>query len=110
MFNLNVDWQQILKYLRSEYIIDFFTRHDPVELAADPKIIIPVVGLLLALYFLKLKRVAAFLIGMCGMWLGFYYALPPAGAAIDVKDVVMVGATFVGVAAYWIYMFFIRSD
>ena len=110
MFNLNIDWQQIEKYLRSEYIIDLCTLYDPLEIAATPKIIIPAVCLLLALYFLKLRKTMAFLVGMYGMWLGFYYAIPPEGTPIDVKDVVMVGATFVGVAAYWIYMFLIRSD
>jgi len=110
VFNLDIDWKQIAENLRSEHIIDFFTRQNPAEIAGNPMVIVPVICVLVALYFFKFRKLIAFFVGMCGMWVGFYYGLPEEGAAIDIQSVVTIGGTFVGVAAYWIYIFMIRSD
>ncbi len=109
MNNLNIYWQKVLEALRTENMIEFFTNRDPVALATDPWVIVPAVAVIVGLYCTKFKKFAAVLIGLCVMWVGFYYGIPEEGAPIDLKTVVTLGGTFVGVGAYWIYVFLIQD-
>ncbi len=106
----NIDWQTILDSLRTEHLIGLFTQCDPLELASNPWVIIPVIIVLVALYLLKFRKVIVIFAGLCGMWLGFYYGMPYGDAPLDLENVLIIGGTIVGVAAFWIYVFFISGD
>lgn len=110
MFNMNIDWQSILENLRSEHLIDFFMRRDPVELLTNPWVIVPGLCLLAALYFFKFRKAIAVIAGLCGMWAGFYYGMPYEGEPLDLHNVLVIGGAFICVAAFWIYIFLIRAD
>ena len=107
---MKIDWQQILENLRSEHLIEFFMRRDPVEIFTNPWVIVPALCVVAALYFFKFRKLIAVLVGLCGMWAGFYYGMPYKGEALNLENVLVIGGTFVGVAAFWIYIFLIRGE
>ena len=110
VFDIKIDWHNIAENLRSEHLIDFFMRRDPVELVTNPWVIVPVLSVLVALYFLNFRKLIAVFVGLCGMWAGFYYGMPYEGDELDLHNVLVIGGAFVGVAALWIYVFLIRND
>ncbi len=110
MFNINIDWQAVAENLRSEHLIELFMNCDPAELATNPWVIVPALCVIIALYFFHFRKLIAVLAGFVIMWVGFYYGMPFENEPLNLENVLMLGGTFVGVAAFWIYFFLIKGD
>ena len=108
--NLQIDWQSIIENLRSEHLIELFLSRDPVEIFTNLWVVVPLLVVTGVLYFLNFRKVIAVAAGMCMMWLGFYYGMPYQGEPLNFDNVLVIGGTFVGVAAFYIYIFLIKGD
>jgi len=106
----NIDWVQYVEYLRTENILNFLSKFDPLQAMKEPVIIIPALVIAGILLFFKFYRTLAVIVGIIALWIGNIHGLPDAEQELSVSSAVKFGSVCLGVAALWIYVFLIRSD
>jgi hypothetical protein len=100
----------ILEKLKVDNIISYLSSPDLISLATNPYVVAPVILVLGILFFFKFIKTLAVLTGSIIIFLALHHTLPQKNQEIIVMDIVLLGAACFLVAAFWIYLFFIRSD
>lgn len=108
--NWTIDWAEILEKLDTKNIISYISSFDLISLVSNPYVIVPTILVLCLLIFFKFFRTLAVLEGTIIIFLALSYSLPEKNQEIIVMDIAILGVACFLVAAFWIYIFFIRSD
>ncbi len=106
-----MDWRGILEQLRTENILSYLQGMDPVTFLKQPAVIVALLVIFGAMLFLKMVRSIAVVAGLIVMWIGVAYFLPEtAGADLQLSQLGPFAGICLGVAATWIYIFFVKAD
>ncbi len=105
-----MDWQILLQNLTTDSILAHFSGLDPVEVATNPYFAVPALLVIAILFFFKMIRTLAILIGIFALWLAVVYAFPQDDGGISLQNIGTFAGICLGVAALWIYILFIRGD
>jgi divalent metal cation (Fe/Co/Zn/Cd) transporter len=106
----NINWDIVAENLKSEHILQFLSSLDPVAFFSDPVTIVCSLIAIAIMFFFKMEKTFAIVVGVVILWIGMRYALPEAnGEPLALSDVGTFAGVFMGVLGFWVYMFFIRD-
>ncbi len=106
-----MDWRGLLEQLRTENILSHAQGMDPIAFLKQPEVIVVLVAVLGTMLFLKMIRSFAVVVGLIVMWMAVAYFLPEtSGAELQLSELGPFAGICLGVAATWIYLFFVKAD
>lgn len=104
-----MDLQTITEHLRTESIVAYLSRIDPLTLARDPYVAVSFLIVMVVLFSLKMLRTAVTILSVVAMWFGIAYAIPKT-EIISLGDLGAFIGVCISVLAALVYVYLIRSD
>jgi hypothetical protein len=105
-----VNWEAIAEQLQTKNIVSHLTAVDPLSVATNPYIVVPVVALLGALAAMKMMRTLGTIVAVAILWCAVFYAFPQQGHEIELHNLGVFAGIALAAIALLIYVYLIRSD
>jgi len=106
-----MDWRSILEQMQTENIMSYIQDIDPLTFLKQPEVMIILIVVLGSMLFLRMIKSVAFIIGLIVIWIAMAYFLPETSE--NELQLIRMGpfaGICLGVAAVWIYLFFVRVE